>query len=441
MARPRRLGPRPDLPASRLLGLSDVTVVDCRHITGEDGRLRHEIALDVIDDRPEWPARASAEKRLHDVPLMGNSTVLHVRGFRRLGPNAEKYCLFPMWVIGGGLRMTTRAAEAVILAALADTYAAVERRFGIPRRKVRVLMTAFLARFEERFRPRAARLIGLDGVHAFSLTRTMIADLEAQRVIDVLEDHTPEAITAWLQAAPSTEMTVAYAIDMSGTLRSAIRASFVGTAHPKRNPMRIVADKRHVIAMVLRDLAQERRRRLIGGQRELCTGERTRIETLARLMTKSGRELSADQTAWLETLLAETPDGRRVLAAYRQKESFLALYSLGSRQAAERAYTDWLAGLTDNDERVFRRSLTTLVRWREEFLAYFDGDRPTTGFVESANRVLKDIIRDMRGHRNFSLVRARTLFAIGRDTTKRLMRRLAAEIAVDFASKTCSGPE
>lgn len=432
MARPKRLAPRADIPASRLLGLEGVAVVDCQ--VASDGGVR-EIFLDALDGRPDWPVRATAERWWHDIPF-GVPTRLLLRRFRRVGPAGERICVLPPGFLDGNLGMTVRAAEAAILGALENPFAEVERRLGIPRRKVSMLMAEFLDAFSASYRPHGARVIGMDGVHLLGSNYTVIADVAGRSVLDLLDGHDLAIIRGWLQNLPGQDLVRVVTMDLSEMERAAVRAVFPRYPGSGEWPVRVVADKRHVLALVLQALARYRTALGSSRRREGRSGQMRRVETLKALVEKPGARLDADQEAWLQLQFARHSKGAALEAAYRVKEGFLAVYACGNRRDAEAAFAMWRDRIPAAIAHVFATCVDTIGRsWREEVFSYFDGAPVTTAYVEAVNRTLKRLVADGRGNLAFQALRARVLFAHGNDTTKQLMRRLAAEVPVALAGE------
>lgn len=434
MARLRTLGPRPDLTATALWGLPGLVVVG-QSTDGGGNSAGVELLCDALDAHPDWPVRATSERRWHDLPHLGRPTRLRLRRFRRDGPGGSRSHTRPPGLIGPPLLMTVRLAEAAILRCLTAPLARVVRELGVPPRKLRLLLARFLTAFATAYRPVAAHALGIDGVHLGGATWTVIADIDGNCVIDLLADHSADSLAAALATLQRRDLVGLVAIDASALERAAVRAVFPDP--PPAGGQRVILglDRRHATALVLKPLALLRKTLGFSQQRQrAATGGRRRVDTLKALLERPGRDLDDDQRIWLAAQFFARAGGERLRAAYKAKEAFLALWDNPDRAHAAQGFSAWrrdlaAAGLAD----LFATAVTTLgSEWRDEFLAAVARPGAGTGYVEALNRELKRLYGDTRGNASFPLLRARMLYAHGRADTRALIAQLAGQVAAEL---------
>ncbi|GAA0602732.1 transposase [Caenispirillum bisanense] len=395
-----------------------------------------ELLCDAVDVHPDWPVRATSGRRWHDLPHLGRPTWLRLRRFRRDGPGGSRSHTRPPLLIGPPLLMTTRLAEAAILRCLTTPLARVAGELGVPPRKLRLLLARFLTDFAAAYRPAAADALGLDGVHIGGATWTVIADIEGNCLIDLLDDHNANSLAAALANLQRRDLVRLVAIDASTLERAAVRTVFPDPPLEAGQRVILALDRRHATALVLKPLALLRKSLGFTQQRQrVATSGRRRVDTLKALLERPNRALDDDQRSWLAAQFSARPGGERLRAAYEAKEAFLALWDVPDRLRAAQTFSTWrrdlaAAGLAD----LYATAVTTLGRdWRDEFLAAVARPGAGTGYVEALNRELKRLYGDTRGNASFPLLRARMLFAHGRPDTQALIVRLASRVAAELA--------
>ncbi len=179
------------------------------------------------------------------------------------------------------------------------------------------------------------------------------------------------------------------AIDMSDPYKSFARRFFPNAV--------IVADKFHVLRLLTP---------AINRYRKAITGDQ-RTNPIRRLLLRNGNTLDARSRWAVRTWLAEHPDLREL---YEAKEALSAFYRVRSYPQAARiltGFTDRLASSVVPELKTFR---ATLMRWRNEVLAYFQ-TRATNGMTEGFNGKAKLVKRRAYGYRSFTNYRLRLLNA------------------------------
>ncbi len=237
--------------------------------------------------------------------------------------------------------------------------------------------------------------IGIDehffrrGKNGFRDFVTVLVDQKNHRLMEVVQGRTGAELEAALGGIAGRENVRVVALDMSDSYRSFVRRFFP-------NAIR-VADKFHVLRLLSP---------AINRHRKAITGDQ-RANPLRRLLLRNGRDLDSTSRGALRTWLALHPALREL---YEAKEALSAFYRIRSFHQAARvltAFTDRLARSAVPELGTFR---VTLMRWRNEVLAYFR-TRATNGMTEGFNAKAKLVKRRAYGYRSFRNYRLRLLNA------------------------------
>lgn len=276
-----------------------------------------------------------------------------------------------------GFRHTERYARAVMLAC--ERYVDLKRVRDDFKCSGGWLYSALYRQLELERRKRLypwPTKVGIDE-HFFRRGKDGFRDL----ITVVVEGRTGLEFEAALAHIPGRENVRTVAIDMSDPYKSFARRFF-----PKAV---IVADKFHVLRLLSP---------AINRHRKAITGDQ-RTNPSRRLLLRNGRDLDA-RTRWgLRTWLAEYPALREL---YDAKEALAGFYRIRSFKQASRVLTE-----STDELRTFR---ATLMRWRNEVLAYFQ-TRATNGMTEGCNGKAKLVKRRAYGYKSFTNYRLRLLNA------------------------------
>lgn len=316
-------------------------------------------------------------------PIAGYPARLAVRRPRHACRPCKKHTTQPLvMATAGGHRMTDRAMAMVQQASWHRPFSAVANDLGISAGLVRTVHRKAVAAAQQVPRPTPA-VLGIDGVYLAGECRTMLADVEHRRVFDVLEvgerrKGAVRALTAALRRIPAKTAIQVVVMDLSFTLRNAVRAALPGA--------RIVADKRHVLVMAINALAAVRKAHPARGLK-LVVDEKPR--SLAALLQKS-RLTEAERRA-LHKVLRDHPELQQAHAAVAR---FRAIYACTTRRDAEAAYAVWVDNLPPELKPHFASVITEVGRWYNEIFSYFDvTPRVDNNFTEKMNDLLKRLHR------------------------------------------------
>jgi len=339
------------------------------------------------DARP----RAKADEPLGDRRV----TVIVVRRRFRC-PGCDRVFTEPDAVAGPRRRLTTRFRERLGREGVRQPVAHVADRYEVSpttvRRAVQRHATAELSR-------RPIGVVQRLGIDDFSLRRgrryaTGVHDLDARRVIEVVEGRTSADVEAALRCPPAPEAVAAVSMDMSQAYRAAVQLVLPHAV--------ITADKFHVIARVNEALARVVTRLMKGRKRT------DPIRRAARLVLRNREDLDAAAWERLTPVLRLVPQLRR---AWLFKEDLRRWYRTATAATARLELRAWQRMVADTGALPEMQALVSLVSgWGEEVLNYFT-TRVTQGVVEGKNHRAKVIQRQAYGYRNFTNYRLRLLLA------------------------------
>lgn len=386
---------------NRALLLPELTLVAFRRIP--DTRVIEVVARKVPKEEycPSCATKSTTgydrrRVRLKDEPFRGHRVWLIVEKRRLLCKSCGTIFTEPLDWARKGFRHTERYARAVMNAceryvdlkrvrqdfrcSAGWLYSALYRQLELERRKRLYPWPAKVGIDEHFFRR------GKDGFRDFV---TVIVDQKNHRLMEVVSGRTGAELEDALAHIPGRDNVRSVALDMSDTYKSFARRFF-----PKAV---LVADRFHVQRLLTP---------AINRHRKAITGDQ-RTNPIRRLLLRNGRDLDPTQRWALRTWLADHPVLRQLYAA---KESLAAFYRIRSHKQAARVLTtmtDTLAHSSVPELKTFRN---TLMRWRNELLAYFRG-RVSNGMTEGFNGKAKLVKRRAYGYRSFSNYRLRLLNA------------------------------
>jgi transposase len=218
---------------------------------------------------------------------------------------------------------------------------------------------------------------------------TVVVDQKNHRLMEVVEGRTGSELEAALSHIQGRENVRTVAIDMSDPYKSFARRFFPNAT--------IVADKFHVLRLLSP---------AINRHRKAITGD-VRTNPIRRLLLRNGRDLEPRSRWALRTWLASYPVLREI---YDAKEALSAFYRVRSFEQASRIFTALTDRLARSEVPELQTFRTTLMRWRNEVLAYFR-TRCTNGMTEGFNGKAKLVKRRAYGYKSFTNYRLRLLNA------------------------------
>lgn len=223
-----------------------------------------------------------------------------------------------------------------------------------------------------------------------------LADPVKHKIIDILPSRNAEALCKHFLEYPYKERAEVKKItmDLSTLFRSVAKAVF-----PEA---KIVADKFHVIRVVINSLENVRKR----VQKEFHATKRKWFKRSRYLLLRPEYKLTDEDKIELARMLNSSSELEK---AYVLKERFYEVFRKNTRNEAKRELGNWLLLASQLSVPEFKHCITTFTNWRTE-IANIIGESVSNGFIEGSNNKIKVLKRISYGVRNFERFRNRILY-------------------------------
>lgn len=164
---------------------------------------------------------------------------------------------------------------------------------------------------------------------------------------------------------------------------------------------KIIADKFHVIRVVINSLENVRKRI----QKEFHDAKRKWFKRSRHLLLKPEYKLTDDDKIELNRMLNSSPELEK---AWILKERFYEIFRKVTRTEAKKELKDWLLLANQLSIPEFKHCITTFTNWRTE-IANIISENVSNGFIEGSNNKIKVLKRISFGVQNFKRFRNRIL--------------------------------
>lgn len=218
---------------------------------------------------------------------------------------------------------------------------------------------------------------------------SLIADYKNKRVMELVQGKTTAELSESLKYIAGRENVQHVILDMCDPFKKFAR-EFFPQAH-------IIADKFHVLRLLTPAL--NRRRKAIVGDR--------RTHLIGKLLLRNGYKLDYFTRKTIHLWLVEHPELKEV---YEYKEALHRFYRIKGYRKAHEALTNMTDQMAHTKVPEIKTLRKTLMKWREEILAYFFTGL-TNGRTEGYNNLAKLIQRRAFGYKSFKNYRLRLLNA------------------------------
>ncbi|WP_233748878.1 ISL3 family transposase [Leptodesmis sichuanensis] len=213
---------------------------------------------------------------------------------------------------------------------------------------------------------------------------TVIGDVEAGKLIEVIDSHQQEDIIETLKQQPIEVRAKVeeVSVDMWGGFPKVVKKVFPNAV--------VVIDRFHVMKLVNEELNKIRRQ----------SGVSDRGSKF--ILLKNGKDLTAEEKTKLEEILKRS---KRLGKAYEWKEEFRAIYEQPlTVEEGKRQIQGWL-----DQARVVYSEASTTIRNHLDGISNYFRNRTTSGAMEGINNRIKLIKRQAYGFVNFNNFRERLL--------------------------------
>jgi transposase len=330
-----------------------------------------------------------------DAPVRDKTIFLEIRKRRFWCASCRKPFTEPVAGITKGHKTTQRLKRAILWAC--ENFIDLERVRKHFRVSPGFIFKTYYDQLELRRKTRLydwPKTIGIDE-HSFRRNKrlgitefaTVLVDYPNRRVLEVVDGKTGAALTEQLSHIGGRENVRNVIVDLCDPFKSFAQGYFPNA--------RLIADKFHVLRLLTP--AINRRRKEITGDK--------RTNPIRKLLLRNGYRLDHFQRFAVAEWLEQYPELREI---YQTKEWLHRFYRITSSQHAAKVLikiTDTLAHSKVPELQTLRK---TLMKWRNEILAYFE-TRLTNGRTEGFNNLAKLVQRRAFGYKNFKNYRLRLL--------------------------------
>lgn len=222
-----------------------------------------------------------------------------------------------------------------------------------------------------------------------------LSDPVKHKIIDILPNRNSEDLCKhFLEYTYDERAKVKKVVmDLSTLFRSVAKQLF-----PEA---KIIADKFHVIRVVINSLENVRKRI----QKEFHDAKRKWFKRSRHLLLKPEYKLTDEDKIELNRMLISSPELEK---AWILKEKFYEIFRKVTRTEAKKELRDWLLLANQLSIPEFKHCITTFTNWRTE-IANIIGENVSNGFIEGSNNKIKVLKRISFGVQNFKRFRNRIL--------------------------------
>lgn len=366
------------------------------------GRLEcHKIAHLEYCPRCAQPSQSTYDHRtvrLKDAPLRGRITWLVIRKRRLWCKACQKPFTESVAGVRKGKRHTERFAREILWAC--EHFSDLKQVRRVYHCSADFLYRTYYcklaAKVHEKINYAWTQTIGIDE-HAFKKARyaaptefvTMIVDYDNKRVRELVLGKTQGALSESLKAIEGRENVKNVVLDLCDP--------FKNFAHEFFPQARVVADKFHVLRLLSPALLKRRKQ---------ITGTRADLRA-KKLLLMSIKKLDYSSRFALREFLKQYPELQELYTWKEKLHRFYRTRGYHNAAIALRKLTDQMSWSLLPEIKTLRR---TLMKWREEILAYFLTGL-TNARTEGFNNKAKVVKRRAYGYKSFENYRLKVLTA------------------------------
>ena len=222
-----------------------------------------------------------------------------------------------------------------------------------------------------------------------------LSDPVKHKIIDILPSRNSEDLCKHFLEYPYEERAKVKKVvmDLSTLFHSLAKQLF-----PEA---KIIADKFHVIRVVINSLENVRKRI----QKEFHDAKRKWFKRSRQLLLKPEYKLTDEDKIELNRMLNSSSELEK---AWILKERFYEIFRKDTRTEAKKELRDWLLLANQLSIPEFQHCITTFTNWSTE-IANIVGENISNGFIEGSNNKIKVLKRISFGVQNFRRFRNRIL--------------------------------
>lgn len=332
-----------------------------------------------------------------DLTVAGNPLIVTVRKRRYIckecnstftenNPYIKRYCHFPQRFYFESIKETLSL----------QSFTSIARRVGVS-------VSSVIRWFDNINYPKAKlpSCIAIDefkGNAGDEKFQCNLSDPVKHKIIDILPSRNSEDLCKHFLEYPYEERAKVKKVvmDLSTLFHSLAKQLF-----PEA---KIIADKFHVIRVVINSLENVRKRI----QKEFHDAKRKWFKRSRQLLLKPEYKLTDEDKIELNRMLNSSHELEK---AWLLKEKFYEIFRKETRTEAKKELRDWLLLANQLSIPEFQHCITTFTNWGTE-IANIVGENISNGFIEGSNNKIKVLKRISFGFQNFRRLRNRILSLI-----------------------------
>lgn len=329
-----------------------------------------------------------------DLTVAGNPLIVTVRKRRYIckecnstftenNPYIKRYCHFPQRFYFESIKETLSL----------QSFTSIARRVGVS-------VSSVIRWFDNINYPKAKlpSCIAIDefkGNAGDEKFQCNLSDPVKHKIIDILPSRNSEDLCKHFLEYPYEERAKVKKVvmDLSTLFHSLAKQLF-----PEA---KIIADKFHVIRVVINSLENVRKRI----QKEFHDAKRKWFKRSRQLLLKPEYKLTDEDKIELNRMLNSSSELEK---AWILKERFYEIFRKVTRTEAKKELRDWLLLANQLSIPEFQHCITTFTNWSTE-IANIVGENISNGFIEGSNNKIKVLKRISFGVQNFRRFRNRIL--------------------------------
>lgn len=375
-----------------LKGLKQVSVVETEG--------QYEIEATVTGEAPVCSCllpnvRKNGRRKslFFDTPMHGKKVGIWVQRQRYQCTNCHRTIYEKIPHMHPSHDMTDRLVKYIQTNGTERTFTAIAQEIGVDVQTVRGIWRTHAQKELDRLCPVTPEWMGIDELHVMHAYRGVITNVKDRTIVDMLENRKKETVVRYLVGLHDKEKIKIVTMDMWEQYREAVTMVLPWA--------KIVVDRFHISRMA--GEAMERVRKQVMKALE-DKGEALTMKGDRFLFLTGAKKLDWGNTILLESNLGRFP---LLMAAWKAKEAYRAIWDHKSRQDAEAAYDKWVAELDPTVAKAFEDLVTAMANWRTEIFNYFE-HRLTNSYTEGFNAIARRMDRMGRGY-SFKVLRAKLL--------------------------------
>lgn len=291
-------------------------------------------------------------------------------------------------------KVTVRLKTKICELATKRPFLQIAEEYGITMPTVKRIFMEYVEVEEKKRVLYSPTVLGIDEAHLNKTMRGVIIDVNARRVIELLDTRSKNRVMEYFNSLPNSDKIKVVTMDM---WRPYAEAAYECLPNAK-----IVIDRFHVVKAlnVALDNVRKSITSEIGGR-----GSRANVRYLRYLLLSNFEDLNPNQAQELDDMLDRNETLNK---AYTLKEGLRNIYLCKTRKEAENLYKSWVKEIPD-DLSEFQTVRKMVDNWHTEIFNFFDCERCTNGITECLNNLIKIIERYGRCY-NFEVLRAKIMF-------------------------------